>query len=103
MRDNERCQMMSNDKWKIFALPYLLIGVLNGKKTRINTQLVHAGERGAPPQGKPVSTPIYTTATFTYDSMAEVDSGFRRGATGLHLHALRQSHGRGAGRSHARA
>lgn len=42
----------------------------------INTQLVHAGERGAPPQGKPVSTPIYASATFTYDSMAEVDQVF---------------------------
>ena len=48
-----------------------------GKKTLgINTQLVHAGERGAPPQGKPVSTPIYATATFTYDSMSEVDQVF---------------------------
>ncbi len=48
-----------------------------GKKGRgINTQLVHAGERGAPPQGKPVSTPIYASATFTYDSMAEVDKVF---------------------------
>jgi len=42
----------------------------------INTQLVHAGERGAPPNGKPVATPIYATATFTYDSMAEVDQIF---------------------------
>jgi cystathionine beta-lyase/cystathionine gamma-synthase len=42
----------------------------------INTQLVHAGERGAPPAGKPVSTPIYASATFTYDSMAEVDQVF---------------------------
>jgi cystathionine gamma-synthase/methionine-gamma-lyase len=48
-----------------------------GKKgLGINTQLVHAGERGAPPRGKPVSTPIYATATFTYDSMAEVDQVF---------------------------
>ena len=48
-----------------------------GKKgLGINTQLVHAGERGAPPQGKPVSTPIYASATFTYDSMAEVDQVF---------------------------
>lgn len=46
------------------------------KALGINTQLVHAGERGAPPQGKPVSTPIYATATFTYDSMAEVDQVF---------------------------
>ncbi len=42
----------------------------------INTQLVHAGERGAPPNGKPVSTPVYASATFTYDSMAEVDQVF---------------------------
>jgi cystathionine beta-lyase/cystathionine gamma-synthase len=46
------------------------------KQLGINTQLVHAGERGAPPQGKPVSTPIYASATFTYDSMAEVDQVF---------------------------
>lgn len=42
----------------------------------INTQLVHAGERGTPPQGKPVSNPIYASATFTYDSMAEIDQVF---------------------------
>jgi cystathionine gamma-synthase len=48
-----------------------------GKKALgINTQLVHAGERGLPPQGKPVTTPIYAAATFTYDSMAEVDQVF---------------------------
>ncbi len=46
------------------------------KRLGINTQLVHAGERGAPPHGKPVSTPIYASATFTYDSMAEVDQVF---------------------------
>ena len=46
------------------------------KALGINTQLVHAGERGAPPQGKPVSNPIYASATFTYDSMAEVDQVF---------------------------
>ncbi len=42
----------------------------------ITTQLVHAGERRALPTGTPVSTPVYTTATFTYDSMAEVDEVF---------------------------
>jgi cystathionine gamma-synthase/methionine-gamma-lyase len=48
-----------------------------GKKSfGINTQLVHAGERGGTPNGRPVSTPIYATATFTYDSMAEVDQVF---------------------------
>src|SRR2546428_7286034 len=49
---------------------------MGNKVLGINTQLVHAGERGAPPQGKPVSNPIYATATFTYDSMAEVDQVF---------------------------
>jgi cystathionine gamma-synthase/methionine-gamma-lyase len=42
----------------------------------ITTKLVHAGERLAPPRGMPVSTPIYATSTFTYDSMAEVDQVF---------------------------
>jgi cystathionine beta-lyase/cystathionine gamma-synthase len=46
------------------------------KALGINTQLVHAGERSAAPRGKPVSTPIYATATFTYDSMVEVDQVF---------------------------
>jgi cystathionine beta-lyase/cystathionine gamma-synthase len=46
------------------------------KALAINTQLVHAGERSAVPRGKPVSTPIYATATFTYDSMDEVDQVF---------------------------
>src|SRR5882724_911338 len=49
----------------------------NRNKARgINTELVHAGERSTPPQGKPVSTPIYASATFTYDSMSEVDQVF---------------------------
>src|ERR1700694_5426331 len=42
----------------------------------IATHLVHAGERRPTPNGKPVSTPVYTTATFTYDTMAEVDQVF---------------------------
>jgi cystathionine beta-lyase/cystathionine gamma-synthase len=46
------------------------------KAQGINTKLVHAGERGSTPNGKPVATPIYATATFTYDSMAEVDQVF---------------------------
>lgn len=48
----------------------------NKPSTNINTQLVHAGERGETPRGRPVSTPVYATATFTYDSMAEVDQVF---------------------------
>jgi cystathionine beta-lyase/cystathionine gamma-synthase len=42
----------------------------------IATELVHAGERRPVPHGLPVSTPVYTTATFTYDSMEEVDKVF---------------------------
>lgn len=42
----------------------------------ITTKLVHAGERGEQPVGKPVSTPIYPTVTYTYDSMAEMDKVF---------------------------
>jgi cystathionine beta-lyase/cystathionine gamma-synthase len=45
-------------------------------KLDIATQLVHAGERDAPPEGKPTSTPIYASATYTYDSMAEIDKVF---------------------------
>ena len=42
----------------------------------IATQLVHAGERRPAANGQPVATPIYTTATFTYETMAEVDQVF---------------------------
>jgi cystathionine beta-lyase/cystathionine gamma-synthase len=46
------------------------------KKRHITTQLVHAGERQAPPAGQPVTTPIYASATFTYDTMEETDQIF---------------------------
>src|SRR5438045_5882292 len=46
------------------------------KKHHINTQLVHAGERQPPPAGQPVATPIYASATFTYDTMQEIDQVF---------------------------
>ena len=42
----------------------------------IATQFVHAGELLPPRAGTPVATPIYTTATYTYDSMAEMDAVF---------------------------
>src|SRR6266852_9797970 len=45
-------------------------------KLDIATQLVHTGERGAPPEGKPTATPIYASATYTYESMAEIDKVF---------------------------
>ena len=44
--------------------------------TDIRTKLVHAGERQAPTDAQPVSTPIYASATFTYDSMQEIDQVF---------------------------
>jgi cystathionine gamma-synthase/methionine-gamma-lyase len=42
----------------------------------IRTNLVHAGERRGLPEAQPVATPIYASATFTYDSMAEIDRVF---------------------------
>jgi cystathionine gamma-synthase/methionine-gamma-lyase len=42
----------------------------------IRTKLVHAGERRGIPDAQPVATPIYASATFTYDSMAEMDRVF---------------------------
>ncbi len=42
----------------------------------IDTKLVHAGERRTQPIGKAVSTPIYSSVTYTYDSMAEMDAVF---------------------------
>ena len=45
-------------------------------KCDISTRLVHGGERGPLPEGKSVSTPIYASATFTYDTMEEIDHVF---------------------------
>jgi len=44
--------------------------------TDIATKLVHSGERKKVSAGEPVATPIYASATFTYDSMEEVDKVF---------------------------
>jgi len=52
------------------------------EKLDITTQLVHAGERSAPPTGQPTSTPIYASATYTYDSMEEIDKVFAGEQTG---------------------
>ena len=48
----------------------------NKDKFDIKTQLVHAGERSEPPSGRPTSTPIYASATFTYEWMEEIDQVF---------------------------
>lgn len=45
-------------------------------KRDITTKLVHAGERRALPDAMPVSTPIYASATFTYETMQEIDQVF---------------------------
>src|SRR5438874_11557971 len=42
----------------------------------IATQLVHTGERAEKPKGTPTSTPIYAAATYTYQSMDEIDKVF---------------------------
>ena len=42
----------------------------------ITTKLVHSGERRPLPDAMPVSTPIYASATFTYDTMQEMDEVF---------------------------
>lgn len=51
---------------------------MSGKKQDLDftTQLVHEGERLPTPNGQPVATPIYATATFTYPSMDEIDKVF---------------------------
>jgi cystathionine beta-lyase/cystathionine gamma-synthase len=45
-------------------------------KRDITTKLVHSGERRALPDAMPVSTPIYASATFTYETMQEIDDVF---------------------------
>ena len=42
----------------------------------IQTQVVHAGEGRTLPAGEPTSTPIYASATYTYESMAAMDRVF---------------------------
>lgn len=44
------------------------------KELSLNTQLVHTGERGEAPTGTSVSTPIYTTTTYTYPTMSKLSS-----------------------------
>jgi cystathionine gamma-synthase/methionine-gamma-lyase len=48
----------------------------------IQTQVVHAGEKRSVPAGEPTSTPIYASATYTYESMAEMDRVFAGEAPG---------------------
>lgn len=58
--------------------------VRNLHKKRLATRAIHAGERSRPDGFVPISTPIYSTATFIYDHLAEIDAisaGERRGFT----------------------
>src|SRR5215212_6891164 len=53
------------------------VSAMTGKTKRdITTNLVHAGERQPLSDAQPVSTPIYASATFTYDSMEEINQVF---------------------------
>jgi len=52
------------------------------RKRHITTQFVHAGERQGTPPGQPVATPVYASATFTYDTMQEIDEVFAGEKTG---------------------
>ena len=45
-------------------------------KRDITTKFVHSGERRSLPDAMPVSTPIYASATFTYETMQEIDQVF---------------------------
>lgn len=59
-----------------------MIEGLQGK--RVATQAVHAGERAKPDGFLPMATPIYSTSTFLYDHLADIDaisSGERQGFT----------------------
>jgi cystathionine gamma-synthase len=54
------------------------------QKKRLATQVVHAGERTRPDGFLPMSTPIYSSSTFLYDHLADIDaisSGERHGFT----------------------
>lgn len=52
------------------------------KKQNLDTQVVHAGERNDPPAGAPTSMPVYTSVTYAYDSVAEMDRVFAGEASG---------------------
>ena len=45
----------------------------------LETRLVHAGERAAAPQATPTSTPITTSTTYIYPSLAALDEAFTSG------------------------
>lgn len=50
-----------------------------GPPWRLETTLVHAGERAATPGATPSATPIYTATTYLYATLAELDAAFASG------------------------
>jgi cystathionine gamma-synthase/methionine-gamma-lyase len=46
---------------------------------QIATQVVHAGERAPAPAATPTTTPIYTSATYLYPTLAALDAAFEQG------------------------
>ncbi len=46
---------------------------------RLATIVVHAGERAAPLTATPTTTPIYTSATYVYPTLAALDAAFADG------------------------
>lgn len=50
-----------------------------GPPWRLETSLVHAGERAPAPDATPIVTPIHTATTFLYPSLAELDAAFASG------------------------
>jgi cystathionine gamma-synthase len=58
--------------------------IQNLQDKHLATQAVHAGERAKPDGFLPMATPIYSTSTFLYDHLADIDaisSGERQGFT----------------------
>ncbi len=53
------------------------------KRMRIETKAVHAGDRKATGNYIPVTTPIYTAASFFYDDMQQLDRVFAREEPGF--------------------
>jgi cystathionine beta-lyase/cystathionine gamma-synthase len=49
---------------------------------KIHTQAVHAGDRKKPGPAVPVTTPIYTGTTYSYESMAQLDRIFSQEENG---------------------
>ena len=49
---------------------------MNKHNFDIATQVVHAGGKDKAPTGQPTASPIYAAATYTYESMDQMDKVF---------------------------